>query len=518
MQTMSKSVVAGIDPGAGMHAYVYNGSNQVILDTWAVEDRFFVKSFTWAGTVKTGESEWGEIQISGTGRVGSSLTAKFLQGSGAVQWVRTPLAGGAAADIANAASLAYVVKSTDRGYAFALRATSYSPAAFGKAVPVEVPSVPVMGAVSAGDARVTAAYTAPVDDGGTAVISADAELLTEGRPVAFLSDVANPVVFAARQQVRNGLPYQVRVRFNNAVGSGPFSEPSVIAVPAGANAPVAPGAPINVTLTAGDGKVSGGWTAPASTGGAALTGYRITPSVGQPIDVGVVTSYELTAANGVEISIRVQAINSAGAGPYSAASPSVTPGAAPKSSVISNERWLTGRALSVWPRDAARVEGKIYNPGPRNIEAAPSTAANNNNNIPSSGYVLCQPGQEVYCDDLNKVFARCTPYAITSLSYDTVTGIATAGTSADHPFVVDDDFCVTGGLYTPDNVQFFASDYNTNMLPNSFNTLSDGSAKILSVPGPRAFTYKPHGAPTVQPTTMPVASHIQNIAIARRLP
>ena len=89
---------------------------------------------------------------------------------------------------------------------------------------------------------------------------------------------------------------------------------------------VAPGAPTIGTATAGDGQATLTFTAPTSTGGATITGYEVTISPGNTVVTGAsspITIPNLT--NGTAYSFTVKAINSAGSGPASAASNTVTP-------------------------------------------------------------------------------------------------------------------------------------------------------------------------------------------------
>ena len=87
-----------------------------------------------------------------------------------------------------------------------------------------------------------------------------------------------------------------------------------------------PGAPTIGTATAGNASATVNWTAPASNGGSAITGYVITPSSGSPVTVGNVTSDTLTGlTNGTAYTFKVAAINAIGTGAQSAASNSVTP-------------------------------------------------------------------------------------------------------------------------------------------------------------------------------------------------
>ena len=91
------------------------------------------------------------------------------------------------------------------------------------------------------------------------------------------------------------------------------------------SAAAAPGAPTALGATGGDGKVDLSWTAPASNGGSAITGYEIfraASSGGQGAialaTVGVVTSYsDTTAANGNTYFYKVAAVNAVGTGEMS---------------------------------------------------------------------------------------------------------------------------------------------------------------------------------------------------------
>lgn len=86
-----------------------------------------------------------------------------------------------------------------------------------------------------------------------------------------------------------------------------------------------PGAPTIGTATGGNAQATVTWTPPASPGGAAITGYRITASTGQTATFGLVTSGTITGlTNGVAATFVVAATNGS-YGPASAASNSITP-------------------------------------------------------------------------------------------------------------------------------------------------------------------------------------------------
>lgn len=105
------------------------------------------------------------------------------------------------------------------------------------------------------------------------------------------------------------------------------SRPLALGTP-GAGA-TAPGAPTIGVATAGDGQATFPFSAPASDGGAPITGYRLTVSPGGAQFTGASSPITATGlTNGVAYTGVVAAQNSAGFGANSAASNSVTPAAA----------------------------------------------------------------------------------------------------------------------------------------------------------------------------------------------
>ncbi len=92
-----------------------------------------------------------------------------------------------------------------------------------------VPGAPAIGAATAGEARVSIAFTAPASDGG-ATITAYTGTCTAGTTSQTGTATTSPVVVTG---LSNGTSYACSVRATNAVGSGPASS-SLSATPVAA--------------------------------------------------------------------------------------------------------------------------------------------------------------------------------------------------------------------------------------------------------------------------------------------
>lgn len=120
--------------------------------------------------------------------------------------------------------------------------------------------------------------------------------------------------------------YDFRVTATNSAGNGTASSTASTTTSASATVP---GAPTIGTATAGDASASVTFTAPASNGGAAITGYTVTSTPGGITASGSSSPITVTGlTNGTSYTFTVHATNSVGNSAESSASNSVTPTAA----------------------------------------------------------------------------------------------------------------------------------------------------------------------------------------------
>jgi hypothetical protein len=201
-------------------------------------------------------------------------------------------------------------------YAVNTNGTGPVSAASAPVTPATVPDAPTIGTATPGNARATITWTAPLNNGGSAVTGYVITPST-GSPVTVGNVTTYPLT-----GLTNGAAYTFMVAAINTMGTGAASASSASATPLTTVADP----PTIGTATPANTSATLTWTAPLNNGGSTITGYVITPSTGSPITVGNVTTYAVTGlTNGTAYTFTVAAINTTGTGGDSAASNSVTP-------------------------------------------------------------------------------------------------------------------------------------------------------------------------------------------------
>jgi autotransporter-associated beta strand protein len=193
------------------------------------------------------------------------------------------------------------------------------------------PQAPTSVSAIGGDGQVSLVWSAPLTDGGAAIVNYVIEYSGNGG-ASWSTHIRGQSTerTATVTGLSNAVSYIFRIAAVNGEGMSPFSVNSSAVTPA-----TVPSAPANVVVTAGNAQASVTWTAPSFNGGAAITDCIVQYSSNGG---GTWTTFDRSAsmassatvtglANGTAYVFRVAAVNSAGAGSYSVNSESVTPAA-----------------------------------------------------------------------------------------------------------------------------------------------------------------------------------------------
>ncbi|HEX2023038.1 MAG TPA: fibronectin type III domain-containing protein, partial [Candidatus Thermoplasmatota archaeon] len=176
------------------------------------------------------------------------------------------------------------------------------------------PGAPASLTATAGNAQVSLSWPLPASDGGSPITGYRIYVGTTSGSLALLDTIGTNRSYVAAG-LTNGQTYHFAVAAVNGAGEGART-PEASATPA-----ATPSAPQGISATRGNQQVSLSWSAPASTGGSAITGYRIyvgTSSGALALldTIGTNTSYVAAGlTNGVRYYFHVTAINGAGEGP-----------------------------------------------------------------------------------------------------------------------------------------------------------------------------------------------------------
>jgi titin len=236
----------------------------------------------------------------------------------------TPAGGAAQTTTASASPKVVTGLTNGTSHSFRVRAVnSVGNGAYTSPVVATVAGVPdavsgVSVTVASGSASVS--WSTPNSNGAT-ITNYTVEFTPSGGSPQTRTATQSPLSITG---LVNGTTYSFRVRANNVIGNGEYSS-SASATVAGT-----PGAPTSLAGVANaPNQIALSWTAPADTGGLAITGYRITRNGSVTLDVSGTTATVGALQAGTSYSFTVAAQNSLGYGTPSAAI-NVTAAAAPQ--------------------------------------------------------------------------------------------------------------------------------------------------------------------------------------------
>ncbi len=249
---------------------------------------------------------------------GAPITAYTVEASsagGTCGWLSGTALSCIVTGLTNGTSYTFTVIATN------LVGTSTASDASSAVTPATVPDVPRSVAGAGGNGQVVVSWDAPVSNGGSAIIGYTVTASPGVGTCGWSSGTPSCTVTG----LTNGTSYTFTVTATNSAGTSSPSSSSAAVTPA----PVVPDAPTSVAGAGGNGQVVVSWSAPASTGGAAITAYTVTASPdGRTCEwsSGAALSCTITGlTNGTSYTFTVTATNAVGTSSASLASSAVTP-------------------------------------------------------------------------------------------------------------------------------------------------------------------------------------------------
>jgi RHS repeat-associated protein len=338
--TVTSSPAGGVDSNAGT-----TGVSHVITGlTNGTAYTFTVKATNSAGssTASAASNSVTPATVPGAPTIGTAtggntqatvtFTAPTSNGGSAITgYTVTSSPTGGVDSNAGTTGLSHVMTGLTNGtaYKFTVKATnakgsSSASSASNSVTPATVPGAPIIGTATSGNAQATVTFTAPTSNGGSAITG---YTVTSSPAGGVDSNAGTTGLSHVMTGLTNGTVYTFTVKATNAKGTGAASTASSSVTPTATV--TVPGAPTIGTATGGNAQATVTFTAPASNGGATITGYTVTSSPAGGVDSNAGTtglSHVMTGlTNGTAYTFTVKATNSAGAGAASSASNSVTP-------------------------------------------------------------------------------------------------------------------------------------------------------------------------------------------------
>ena len=333
LSALTSTTITGLTNGT---AYMVQ-----VLATNTVGDSAYSASSLAATPYTTPDAPTGVTCTPGDTQIACSWTAPTSNGGSVVTAYKYRVSTNSGTTWSSAASTLSALTSTTitgltNGTAYMVQVlatnaagdSSYSSAS-ATATPFTVANPPNGVGCTPGDTQIVCSWTAPAFNGGSVVtgykyrISADS-----GTTWSTVTSTLSTATTKTLTGLTNGTAYIVQLSATNAAGDSAYSTSSTPQIPYGT-----PSAPTGVSCTPGDTQLDCSWTAPASNGGSAVTGYKYRISADSGTTWSTATSTLSTATtktltgltNGTAYIVQVLATNTAGDSPYSTSSSAQTP-------------------------------------------------------------------------------------------------------------------------------------------------------------------------------------------------
>jgi uncharacterized protein YhjY with autotransporter beta-barrel domain len=330
----------------------------------------------------------------GNAQASVTFTAPNNGGAPVTGYTVTSIPAGGVDSNAGTTGLTHAVTGLVNGtvYTFTVTATNLNGAgaastASNSVTPATIPNAPSNVTAVAGNSQATVTFTAP-SNGGSPILTYTATAAPGGQQGSCSGPVACTITVTG---LSNGTAYTFTVVAINSTGSSVASASSNTVTPASP-----PGAPGISSVMVGNGLGSGQAivfiTAPASTGGAAITGYTVIshPAGGVDSNAGTLGSFHTITGltDHTAYTFTVVAINSIGTGVESSASGSYTPEAPPVAIATKVTVPYNSTAFAITPQvtGTVNVAGLALVSSPIHGTATVSTTNNTVSYTPNSGY------------------------------------------------------------------------------------------------------------------------------------